>query len=906
MHARLQSRPKPAERGQGMRVDRAEADAPVAQRAASGSSGSGAHIASPRETIADYAQSYASGLARAVGAPDRTRLPDRLKSGIETLSGVSMDDVCVHRNSASPGRIGAHAYAEGNDIHLAPGQERHLPHEAWHVVQQKRGRVRPTARLKGGTPINDDPGLEHEAEAMGARALVPARPMSRLLEDGREPVAEAPVQGVWVRRKAGRGKDAPPGPWVPAKEGDDGACDTRTMSVAERSAVRDYLRLSKPTNREGQVALKALDEEIHLISGDIKETEILALSKPLVALQEAAAAGALNAAGRRELESISFTVVRALSLLRAHDDLDADATKLQLALETYVKQINAIDEAALGHAIRAAESDVDLNVTSEDIAAYRGDIAERGVWGSGAEAAAIATAFNFRCRILILDGNQHYVQIDTIGPPGGAARNIALLNVGVHYQVVDQRAQPGGAFHTDHVVDNPAGDGDCLFRALHYVAADGATTVNDNAPPNTPLNEEAFVKRARAIVSAGLSDADVTNSIVEIRNSRSRAGLGPRLRARMNMQDLSVDDLRSRLRRTGKGDVEMLNRIQEQASGTAFAAWTNKYNSLEQLLQAYRKVRDDMLAEPTGSVPARKRTTHLNNANALRDLLLTALAKAMPPVEAALIESEGQDSKLEAKLRRDSRDQLERSGVKMEPSPSNPDQLVITRSGEQFVMDRIGQLVPRFVHRGISDFNEAELTTDGFMFPTELSPIPKTKSNYDTRLKSKFAKEAAVSASGIGDNKIKASPEMGHVEGVKPSPFLSTTAIAGGTKNPQGQAFGASSRTIDLADLPPSAIAATYTDRGMGYFLLSAFPGSAEAKARLIRHAGEYEALQSGTREQAKSKPSTKLIGATDAAAANPALSGKEWQALMDVIRTQEILINAAIPASAVHLPPKK
>ena len=34
---------------------------------------------------------------------------------------------------------------EGQDIHIGPGQEQHLPHEAWHVVQQKRNRVKPTA-----------------------------------------------------------------------------------------------------------------------------------------------------------------------------------------------------------------------------------------------------------------------------------------------------------------------------------------------------------------------------------------------------------------------------------------------------------------------------------------------------------------------------------------------------------------------------------------------------------------------------------------------------------------------------------------------------------------------------------------------------------------------------------------
>ncbi|MGK6355769.1 DUF4157 domain-containing protein [Sphingomonas sp. DT-207] len=876
--------------------------------AASCATGAGARIAAPRETIADYARSHASGLIRAAAAPNHTGLPDRLKRSIETLSGMTMDDVRVHRDSASPSRIGAHAFAQGSDIHLAPGQERHLPHEAWHVVQQKRGRVRMTARLEGGPPINDDAGLEHEAEVMGARALAldPLRTGSGPLDRSRVPAGAAPVQGVWVKRKTVRGKGALPGSWIPAKAGEDGAQDTRTMSVAERNAVRGDLDLIKKGDREGQAARDALDEEIHLISGDVDEAEILALSKPLAALQ-AAAAGGLDAQGQRELEAISFTVVRALSLLREHDDLDADATKLQLVLEAYVRQINAIDGGALGSAVEAAGSAVDLHVTTEDIAAYRSDIAERGVWGSGAEAAAIATAFNFRCRILILDRNRRYVQVDTVGPPAGAVRDIALLNVGAHYEIVNQHALAGGAFNPAHIVYDPADDGDCLFRALHYVAANGAATVNDVAPPQVPLDEEAFVARARAIVSAGLTDAEVTNSIVEIRNSRSRFGLGPRLRARMNMQDLSSDDLRSRLLRTGKNDAEMLNRIKEQAGGTALARWANSFNSLEALLQAYQRVRGDMLAEPMEGAPATKRATHLANANALRDLLLTALAKAMPPVEAALVESEGQDTKLEAKLRRDSRDQLERSGVTLAASPSNSDQLIITRGNEEFVMDRIGQLVPRFVHRGISDFNEAELAAAGFIYPTALSPIPKSKKgDYDEKLKSKFAREATVSASGISANKIKASLEMGHVEGVKPSPFLSTTAIAGGTKNPQGQTFGSSVRVIDLSHLPPSAIAATYTDRGMGYFLLSAFKGTAKEKAGLASHAREYEMQQSRTREQAKSKPSTKLFGADDAAAADPALSGKEWQALMDVVRTQEILISAAIPAAAIQLPSRE
>ena len=33
------------------------------------------------------------------------------------------------------------AYQQGAKIHIAPGQQRYLGHEAWHVVQQKEGRV---------------------------------------------------------------------------------------------------------------------------------------------------------------------------------------------------------------------------------------------------------------------------------------------------------------------------------------------------------------------------------------------------------------------------------------------------------------------------------------------------------------------------------------------------------------------------------------------------------------------------------------------------------------------------------------------------------------------------------------------------------------------------------------------
>jgi len=102
---------------------------------------------------------------------NKTGLPGHLKSGIENLSGYAMDDVKVHYNSNKPAQLQAYAYTQGTDIHVGSGQEKHLPHEAWHVVQQKQGRVKPTRQMKGKTNVNDDVRLEREADVMGEKAL---------------------------------------------------------------------------------------------------------------------------------------------------------------------------------------------------------------------------------------------------------------------------------------------------------------------------------------------------------------------------------------------------------------------------------------------------------------------------------------------------------------------------------------------------------------------------------------------------------------------------------------------------------------------------------------------------------------------------------------------------------------
>ncbi|MCR8657693.1 eCIS core domain-containing protein [Paenibacillus endoradicis] len=144
-------------------------------------------------------------IVQRASVPNNTELPEQLKTGIEALSGMAMDDVKVHYNSAQPKQLDALAYAQGNDIHLGPGQEQHLPHEAWHVVQQRQGRVKPTLQLKG-IDVNDNEQLEKEATVYGNRALrlsigdaVAAQPAT-----GSMPLAVAQLMLIKVKTKKGQ------------------------------------------------------------------------------------------------------------------------------------------------------------------------------------------------------------------------------------------------------------------------------------------------------------------------------------------------------------------------------------------------------------------------------------------------------------------------------------------------------------------------------------------------------------------------------------------------------------------------------------------------------------------------------------------------------------------------------
>lgn len=102
-------------------------------------------------------------------------LPGPVRSRMETSFGSDFSSVRVHQG-ASADQLGARAFAQGNDLHFAPGEYRPgtpegdelIGHELAHVVQQRQGRV--SAPQGKGAPVNADEGLEHEADVAGAAA----------------------------------------------------------------------------------------------------------------------------------------------------------------------------------------------------------------------------------------------------------------------------------------------------------------------------------------------------------------------------------------------------------------------------------------------------------------------------------------------------------------------------------------------------------------------------------------------------------------------------------------------------------------------------------------------------------------------------------------------------------------
>lgn len=134
---------------------------------------------------------------------NRTGIPDTLKSQFEDLSKLSFNDVRVHYNSGKPAQLQALAYTKGNQVYIAPGEEKHLGHELGHVVQQKQGKVKPNLQF-GEVNINDDRRLENEATALGKRAEISVNTVQMMARKDEELRVTAERVEAEARLKSGK------------------------------------------------------------------------------------------------------------------------------------------------------------------------------------------------------------------------------------------------------------------------------------------------------------------------------------------------------------------------------------------------------------------------------------------------------------------------------------------------------------------------------------------------------------------------------------------------------------------------------------------------------------------------------------------------------------------------------
>lgn len=114
---------------------------------------------------------------------NKTGIPDSLLRKFEEMSGFDLSEVRVYYNSDKPQQVGLDvlAYAEGLNIYISPGNEEHLEHELWHVVQQLEGRTKPTT-THNGEKIDDRKNMEDEATKEGNKAKRNKTPLTSGLE----------------------------------------------------------------------------------------------------------------------------------------------------------------------------------------------------------------------------------------------------------------------------------------------------------------------------------------------------------------------------------------------------------------------------------------------------------------------------------------------------------------------------------------------------------------------------------------------------------------------------------------------------------------------------------------------------------------------------------------------------
>lgn len=157
-------------------------------------------------------------------------------------------------------------------------------------------------------------------------------------------------------------------------------------------------------------------------------------------------------------------------------------------------------------------------VTAADIADYRKDTLEMGVFAGPAEAEALAQALHIQFDIFVVADKRFRCAYPNIGA-GRPRKGRSLLFLGNHYVVLPQSALVEGAKVPDAfpVVATTEARGDCLYEGIKIVETG-----------RKPDDYEETIGHMRRQASSGMSDVAVETAIMLIR-SGSQQGLGSRM-----------------------------------------------------------------------------------------------------------------------------------------------------------------------------------------------------------------------------------------------------------------------------------------------------------------------------------------------------------------------------------------
>lgn len=181
-------------------------------------------------------------------------LPQTVQAKMEQTLGADFSGVNIHAESSKASEAGALAYTQGKDVHFAPGQfqpdtqkgQELIGHELTHVVQQQKGQVRPTGEVNG-MALNDDPGLEQQADIMGAKA---AQAKVDPSADSKKPLAGGGGGAVQAKMEdAPVGQEEMAGPEGGAPQA-DGKMDPAVVMAQEIAAEAGLTQLAALPNQE--------------------------------------------------------------------------------------------------------------------------------------------------------------------------------------------------------------------------------------------------------------------------------------------------------------------------------------------------------------------------------------------------------------------------------------------------------------------------------------------------------------------------------------------------------------------------------------------------------------------------------------------------------------------------------